>query len=76
MYTVKEKRVRKFRFKCSECGSENVAVFATVYWSFDRQEWVFEDFTGQDDWCNECECEVTAEEVAVFVDPPSWPTES
>ena len=75
MYTVKVKPRYKYRYRCSGCGSEDVVVRAEVYWDYDRQEWRFSEFLGDDDWCNNCQCECCIEDVREEI-KDEWPPSS
>jgi hypothetical protein len=73
MYVIKEKQVRKTSMQCQRCGSKEVVIYATCSWSYENQRWEFEEFLdGYDDYCHECDCETTVDEVVVFEDPPKW----
>ena len=52
---VKEIVRPKVRFVCSGCGSENVWAEAIVTWNNKLQKWEFCNFTGSDDYCDDCE---------------------
>ena len=58
MYTVKARGIRKTKVYCETCASTNVRIYAECVWDYDKQQWVFAEFTEDGyDWCDDCDCE-------------------
>lgn len=55
--------LRKYRWVCSKCGSENVNCSGPMNFNYDKQEWVPCGTPNDDDFCEDCETECTLEQV-------------
>ena len=64
-YKVTEVPVRKpkkYRWKCTHCGSTNVVADFSCYWDEKLQKWIGDDDLERD-WCHECQSETRLENV-------------
>lgn len=51
----------RYRPRCPECQGLNVQTIEWVRWTDDGPEVVSGDGPGLDDWCDDCDAEISAE---------------
>lgn len=53
---------RKYRWVCAECGGSNVNCSGPLHFDYDKQDWVSDGSTYDDDYCEDCGEEVRLEQ--------------